>query len=325
MKKDYEKLIRDIGFRENKIFKKDFISGVVLIVGTINDQSVMLKAFLSTDERRRRGMKKEILVDRIIEKENSKNAEQFRKTTIIKSGETSNIIWMIRKFLFGDSLAVVPALKKDKITPDKLSHIREKYLNRKDKIILSIVEQIKILQTFQNREIYNLEQGYQTSLEKYNLPRISHSLNIDLKNQCRFYDDNYDQYLSENQRTGVIGDLTPVNVLVTDDEGAVLSDLEWFCADNKTLDIAMLWLFLWRYHEWQNSILESLIIDKTDRLNFQSSVIRILIANYNNIFGKDRNDLGEIDIIRKLYKQHIWTKYLIAVGESYDKLINVRN
>lgn len=325
MTSEYDNLISKLNFIEREVFKKDVDSKTFLVSGTIDDQLVMLKAFSKENTRRRKGIEKEIVVDKIIEKANQERKDQFLKTSILDSGESESLVWLTRKYFVGNSLTIVPAPTKYKITPDKLSAIRPEYLTKKDQVLSEIINQIKIFQKIDNQDIDKFQQGYARKLNKYNTNEIAKGLGVDLSQQLYFYEENFDEYVSNINYRPCLGDLTPANVLITQQYKVILSDLEWLCLDNQTLDIAFLWLFLHRYPDWQNKLVSGLITNKITEINFRSSIIRLLIANLNNIFGKNRSDLQNIDEIKELYKNHIWTKYLVAAGESYDKLINVRD
>jgi thiamine kinase-like enzyme len=109
-----------------------------------------------------------------------------------------------------------------------------------------------------------------------------------------------------------MGDFVPSNIIVTQDKKIVFTDFEYFCIDNSSLDLAYLWLYLWRYPDWQNELLKK--YPNINQDDFQISVLRILLPLFVRKFSS--NDIYS----QKLYMKHKWREYLIRSAGSFDFL-----
>jgi hypothetical protein len=104
-------------------------------------------------------------------------------------------------------------------------------------------------------------------------------------------------------------DLTPTNIFVLQDSEVLFSDFEWLGLENYMLDIAFLWLLLWRYPDWQKKLAEG-AIGEEDLEYFQANIIRIILYAYEKLLQPDLS-IKQEKYYRELLAGHVWTKYLI--------------
>jgi thiamine kinase-like enzyme len=152
--------------------------------------------------------------------------------------------------------------------------------------------------------------------------KVEGELGIDLSNQEIFFNKIKGEYFKKENIKACINDLTPANVIIKDDGQLVFSDFELFSFDNYTVDIAYLWIFLWRYRNWQRELLLNTIKNDRDREYFRASIIRIMFLLYDWPYNSMKNKPKLKH--EKYNRRHIWAKYLIAAGKSYEAIMEVK-
>ena len=324
-RKDYEDIIDQLGFVEKLAIKKNFKKGKYIVRGDIRGRDVLLKIVPRKNKHRVETFKKENTIIKLIEKHNENfDNPLINITKVLVTGRNKKYFWIIRRYYPGTSMARLklgkPLLGYDKIRP-KFIIKRGEYLNK-------ITESITALQGLTN-DFRKL--GVKKELVKYrhfenikinNPKKLEKELGIDLSDHQEFYKKIKKTYLSKENIVATQADLTPANIIIRSDGMLYLSDFELFCFDNYTLDIAYLWIFLFRYPKWQKGLLENTINNDQDRDFFRASIIRILFqqiywpAISASIIDKEK----KVDYT----KRHKWFKYLVASGESFEALMKIK-
>lgn len=315
-----ENLINKIGFVEKEVYKKDFKNEVCLLSGEITGKNVVLKIFSAKNERRIVGTQKEFLVDRLIDNYNKNSSDKIKKTDIITLDHNDEIVWVIREYIFGESLCGTQFDPSYLITPDKLSTIRDKFLLNRQSIVQNTAKRLLSLQKITGDK-KSFDKQFKENIKDCPISEIEAGLGISLDEQLCFFKKNSKCFYSADRQVACMGDITPANVIIRGLDDALLTDFEWFCYDNLFIDIAHFWLFLWRYPDCQDVWISNFIKSEDDKRDFHLSVIRILINMMGKVFIDSSNTRDNIAEIRQAYKKHIWRRYLEAAGTSYDKIL----
>lgn len=323
-RKDYEKIIKSLNFHEILAIKKNFKKGYYIIRGDIKGRDVLLKVVPKKDWIRAKLIKKEMLVDDIIEKHNVDLTKPLvLNARVLGIGHDNKYLWIIRRFYPGKSLARVQP-KKVMLGYDR---IRANFIHESHRIIKQIVDNIESVQSITNdfrrlgikKEYFDRYFG--SEIENLIENGLEKKLGITLSEHVKFYNNHKKNYLSKRYKCASVTDLSPSNIIIKDNGVVVFSDLELFSFDNYTMDIAYLWLFLWRYPDWQKKLVSLSIKNNIDRQFFRISVIRIILSKYKfpSVTAGIKSDSGIIIF----FKKHAWYKYLIAAGESFEGLTKV--
>jgi len=323
-RKDYEDIIKGISFIEITPVKKDFDNGRFIVRGKIKRRDVLLKVLPKSDVNRVDSYKKEFMVDKILDKHNM----DITKPVIIKAevltiGENKKYFWIIRKYYSGTSLS---NYYPDKAFLRGYDVIRKKFLLYRSRIIDSISENIISSQKMTkdlrklNATKSSMYRRYETEYDIGIVIKTGECIGRDLTKVNELLGEHKKIYYSNEFKVANMGDLVPPNIIIRDVDNVIFSDYEWFCMDNNTMDVANLWLYLWRYPKWQKRLIEKLVTNDIQRKNFRYSVCRILLSKYTSIVS---GSWGEIEMM-DYYKKHKWSKYLVASGESFEALMKVR-
>lgn len=325
MNKTWEEIIESLEFVETKSIKKDLKKQEFILIGEIKGRDVLLKISNKKNTYRIKQFEKEKYVDKIIEKHNKNlSLPIINKTDFLDSGNNKNFVWMARKYYPGTSLA---SFNRDKVLFG-YDILRQKYIFKKGKIIDDIIKCLNAIYSLETdfRKLgvkhNDFKRRYQSDVEEYDIKAIEKELGLKLDKQIEFYNKVKKEYFAKENIKASVGDLSPANIIIKDDKKLILSDFELFCFDNYTIDIAYLYIFLWRYKSWQKALIEKTITNDQDRKFFRASIIRELMFLYRWPFAslKDKKDFDH----KKFNQNHIWTKYLIAAGESFDAIMKVK-
>lgn len=295
------------------IYKCDYQGGKALLkITPFSDQEKLFK------------QKKEVSVSEIISDFNSQNPQnQISFLKVLKSGVEEEHFWMLRVFEEGDSLSGTSELEA--IVPLRgYDYVKKNYLGGKDDFIKAIFENLKSLQSIDCNlfgQIKTWPKRFKSDFSDLNFTLAEQNLGISLKKTLNFYNEIKDDYFDNNNIKICVGDLNPANVIINHQNKVILTDFEYFCLDNYTLDLAFLWLYLWRYPDWQTELEK--YIEPADEDYFRASIIRIVLPFYFKSFGTAKYETGQ-DQSKDLYLKHIWLEILATVGESYKKLINIK-
>ncbi len=325
-KNKYEDLIKELNFIELNSIKKDRKNGRFVARGVVNRRDVLLKVLPNTNQLRVSSLKKEFMIDRLLNKHN-KDLKQpmVAKANVLKMGSNKTFTWVIRRYYAGSSLSDYSPNKNPLLGYDIL---KNKFIFKRNNIISQIVENeqslAKMTKDFRSLGIKkeNIKRRYYEEISSEDVDKLGGLLSSDFSKTVDFYSKNKKDYFSSNNIVACMGDLAPANILIKNDGQVLFSDFEWFCFDNYMIDFAFLWLFLKRYRNWQKKLIQLSVKNDDDRQNFRISVIREVYWWYSKALleyeGTDRQERI------KYYKKHIWTRHLNAAGESYEALIKVK-
>lgn len=302
-------LLKDIDFEPVEIIK-NIKDEIILLQGLWHEQEVFLKII---DQIKYpdiiANIEKERSFTSLISSPKFKSSKKNLFISYIKAGKFGKFYWAIREFRAGTSLSYID-IKRSLVGYDIL---RKKYIDKNKMILNSIFEGLDFLQSLPAQSI---KQGsrYKRDVSEYDIPGIEGYLGIKLTKILEFFNKYKNTYWSIDRMAICHGDLSPSNIIVSEKE-VYLIDYELSSVDNRMMDIAYLWLFLWRYPNWQHDIIEAYVEDQEMQVEFTISVQRILLFIYwlpgNFLKGQSR---AKEDII-SYNRNHVWTKYL---NNAYD-------
>ncbi|OGD64426.1 hypothetical protein A2215_03490 [Candidatus Berkelbacteria bacterium RIFOXYA2_FULL_43_10] len=321
---EYQKLIKDLEFTEIKPVIKDYSADRFIVRGTINRRDVLLKILPRSDKNRVKSYKKEFLVDKLMNEHNKDlKLPVIVKTKVLAQGQNDKYFWVIRKYYSGLSLSNYYP-KKGMLRGYDI--IRKTFLNARSSIIKGIVENLysiqKIAINVRRFGVHKsqLQKRYEDSFDCDLILKCAKLLGQDLSHTISYTKSHRSEYFSEKYIVANVGDLVPPNIIVVEKNNIIFSDFEWFCFDNNTMDVAVLWIYFWRYKKWQDQLIKLTITNDELRANFRYSVIRVLLSKMLSIVS---GRWGKIEMM-DFYKQHKWAQYLKAAGESFEALMRVK-
>lgn len=275
----------------------------------------LLKIISKSNTLKLASFRKEVKVDHFLVEH--KRAE-FNWVKILDHGENDSFFWIFREYIDGDSLASGKNTSQFFFGYDQ---IEEKYFSKMPNYLKKIAQGLKSLEKLGHKDNNFVDNRYKISLHDYDLKSIADGIDKNIDIAVDFYDNN--KQIAQSKIPSV-GDLLPANIIIRSDNQLFFSDFEWFSFDWQMMDTAFLWLFLWRYTDYQKIWLNEFVHTDEDRLLFRLSIVRIIIGWYSTPF--DPSKVADQDLIerRKKYKNHIWPKYLLAAAESFDSLINIK-
>ncbi|MFA7243822.1 MAG: hypothetical protein WC080_00835 [Patescibacteria group bacterium] len=320
--KELADLFVDLHFNEKLAIKKDYERESYIFVGLINNNEVVLKIFPKSSTGRVRNMEKEKAVDQYIDKHNKNFG--LARAKIIETGISGKYFWSIRQYYPGNSLSML--LPNESLMGYDI--LRNEFID-KDKIIVpKIIDNLESLQkiSVESHELNNLKKNFQQKyfedLEDYNPENIGKYLGLSLINQQNFFANNKKLYYSNENIKACNSDMSPANIIVRPGDNIIFSDFEQFCFDNLTIDFTYLWLFLWRYENWQKVLIELFITNEKLEEMFRSSIIRILFHMHK--WPSISLKIKTTEESKKIDRTHIWARYLAAAGDSFEAILHVR-
>lgn len=322
-----EEIISQLGVQIIKKFKKDTKIGNAFIYGVLNRRDVLVKIISNNDVKKSANIHKEAIIANLIER-NNKDLKKplIFHTSVLGTGQNKDYTWLIRRYYKGRSLSEI----NEKIFLSGNDRIQIIFQDKKKDVIDQIVknsEAIASLKSDSKRTGFKRGLFAKRFFEKildYKVGDIEKGLKIDLSGQVDYFIKHQKKYYESKNLCFITGDLIPSNIIIKDDGKVVFSDLEWFCLDNQMMDYALLWLFFWRYPDWQSYLLKQIIKNKDDRIFFRLSIIRIIIGWYSYVYNLEREETDVLRERRANYQKLIWTKYLIAAGESFESILKVK-
>lgn len=320
--KNYKYYLNKLGIEVVQILRNNTEEGYFVIIGNIGSQLVLLKLISKSSHERMERTKKDIAIEAIINKYNLKHLDKINKNRIINTGEDKDFIWIIREYIRGSSLATTS--NKNSTLLYSYDLIDEKFYDKKNKILdcvvatIDAIRQIKVSSFYINEGLSFTSRFPQNISEEYVQP-IERGIDFNLNDQINFSNKLYSKKNQSSNTAMCFGDLVPANIIYGEDGKIYFSDFEWFGFDNYMFDVTYLWLFLWRYPNWQTYFLDKTISNQKDRNYFRANLIKAVIGWYNSmkIFKKEKNFRNDE------FKNHIWTRYLIAAGQSFDSIMKV--
>lgn len=244
----------------------------------------------------------ELAVDLALENHDAKSKLVFAKNRVILVDSSRNFSWIIREFLLGDPLSSIPSEDEELF----VHPIAEEFILHEDVICKSIIDNIIALESIPQNKVKKICSlpRFPMKFDNECLEKIGGVTGIDLvlpeKMKTALID-----YGAEHSLAVCSGDLAPTNIIVNKNK-AFFTDFEWFCIDNKTVDVTYLWLFLWKYPKWQKVLLAEYTNRTGENLDFfHISRYRIILYWYKILFNSEDG----IDR-REIVKEHVWTVYL---------------
>lgn len=316
---EVNKIIAKLKLSDIKDLKKDKQRDYHYFVGSFSGKEILLKIIPRKDIEKIAGLKREIFAESLF----SQFTPEFKRVKVVDTGETENYIWLMREYVLGEPLSLYDHQKFMAGNDYIQTRFSPKYLEIMESTLNNLTN-LEIL----DGEIAHLEEN----IKYLTLPKdifdftkvntIEKTLKLDFSKQVDFCETIMKEYFSDKNIGGCIKDLAPSNIIISG-ENVILSDFEHFCFRNKTYDIAYLWLFLWRYPDWQNIIIQKIIKLGWEDF-FRASLIGIVIDKYLDYFNLERPIDERLIWNRKIYSDHIWLQYLIAAGESFEAILKVK-
>lgn len=322
--KKYKKLIASLDFVPNKIIKNE--SDSFVSKGKIKNKKVLLKIYAKKSKNYYITAKREIIVDNLIKSD--KDIILLNIIRLDRSGEDNQWIWLVRDYIEGDSLSPEQAYSKIDILLNKYSLIKKEYLNKSDLILEQIITimndfsklNIKLINNVEDKRLLNSR--FKKNFQKKDIDNIEKAANISLKEQMSILSESKSCYSSKNLSI-TISDLNLANIIIDKNCKVYFSDFGQVAIDNYMTDPVFLWLFLWRYPDWQNKIINTFVKNDYDEKCFIVCIIRQILGWYVNIFDKRLINQQNIYLRRKLYLENVWLKYLNASAKGLDNILAI--
>lgn len=312
----YKYILDSLKFLPEEVIRHDDANGQYILKGDFKGRLVLLKIIALKNKAKAENLNKEYLVTTELFKN-----KFFGDGLLLEKDK--KFVWYIREFIEGKSLSQyngsqLVALYDYDILDSALA-------SKSSAIVPEISNLLKSVRTNKTKTSFPtslLSKRWSVDLENYDIEAIEKGVGSSLSRSASFYNAVKKAYLAPEKTAICLGDLVPANILFNDRTGKInFIDLEWVCLDNIEMDASFLWLFLWRYPEWQKKLL-NFFGNGIDKDSFRASVIRQIIGWYDPFFRPKTisKENGQI----KIYHDHIWVKYMIVAGESYEKLISIR-
>lgn len=311
------KIYKEIRFKPENFFALDEENQSCIVSGKVGDQSVLLKVLSVKDERLIR-FQKEVEVDKFLQSFNDNSDRKISKVSVLGSGLIKGYFWLTREYVAGKTLSSYSNKDKPLFGYDVLD---SGLADKRESILNQILENVGLVQKITDKKSYHVM--YDNELDNDLFSDLSLSLSINLKKQQEFWNLKKILYQDGPNIKASFADIVPSNIIISNDGKVVMSDFEWFCFDNYTMDYACLWLFLWRHPDWQRIITDFCVKSEEDKDFFVASLIRIIFGWYKVPFLK-KDPIHSTQERKNYFKNHIWTKYLIAAGESFDAIMKVK-
>lgn len=317
--KELNKIMKGLKLKEIKVYKKNLGAGYSVALGEIAGKKLVLKIVEKSNNESVLNLRKEIRAGRLITSYNRDNPNaQIRVVDAVKSGESVNCYWLLRKYCPGEALWGGKDDQKEILWGHDI--LNANFLADREKIIGGIVDNLNLFQKIgkkndsEKKIMSGFKKRFDNEIKDSVIKKAQDVIGFNLKRQHDFYLSNRKDYLSDENICACVGDLVPANIIVDknseDKNNIFFSDLAYFCMDNYMVDRAYFWLFLWRYPKWQDYFLKLVIATEKDKKHFRLSLIREMLSLdwHERLIGVD----------------HIWLRYLKAAGESFKALMRVK-
>lgn len=319
--KEFKKVISDIKIEVKEIFKKSFTTKTFIFRGLYLGNDVLCKIIGNENHLKALNLIREARANEKFS-DLAGVKEVVSKTKTISFGRNENYTWLIRQYFEGDSLSGYNSKKKGLFGYD---HIQEKYLNQREFILKEVYQSILSIRKIQfskTEEQFFLPR-FEKDLNNYKPENIAKGLNISLQSQLMFYDSIKKDFWKKNI-CGCMGDMVPANIVITNSSQVIVTDFEWLSSDHYITDVVFFWLFLWAYPDWQKSWYDLTVKNEKDQVYFRAEIIRHIIAWYKNLFIPGEKVSPALKEKRKIFANHIWSRYLVAAGQSLEAILNVK-
>lgn len=296
-------------------------SGVYIYKGEYKKTKALLKIVPLRDTEKIKKQQREILVSKIIINHNNLHPnQQIPATETLASGELGGFFWVIRKYINGDSLSGTREIKKG-VPLVGYDYIKDEYLDSPEIVKIILLKVLNVQSINSNLSLISkLDKRFVVDFDDSECLTAGKALDISLSKQASFFNQFKEEYFDKKNRKPCHGDLNPANIIIDNAGNVFLTDFEYFCLENYMIDYTFLWLYLWRYPRWQEAIEQC--IHTEDWEFFRASIIRLTLPMYLKVFGRRNYHYDEN--VRRSHRSHVWLKYLIAAGESYETILKVK-
>lgn len=295
-------IISNLSFTAETVYKDGRSTGLYYYAaGFIDKKNVFVKIISKKDFAKRCEFhyKREIYAQEIFAKANKTQNIEIPLLNVIDSGETEKYLWIVREYK-----KIEPFCVSDKNFYD----LNPKVINNLSQIVPNICHTMKDINRIAVSDFS--QKFFSRFLNEISQKSISEceALGIKMEKISEVFNT---QKLDYFTRKGVcLGDLNPRNILIGNDGGVVFFDFEWISVDNPIVDLAFLWYFLHRNKELQKMLIEEYELSDQGKTDFQISLIRVILSVDDGLYKSDSKDAA--------------LKYLIAAGESFEAIMNVK-
>lgn len=246
LKNKIDKILDRSGINNSQFIKFDQINMRFALLGEISDTKVLIKIVEKNNLHQVKRLEKEILVsDLLLGAVDGEYQKILRNISSIGSGHDEEFFWIIRKYMTAEQLTT------NIDGNQSYTRISAEFLNSKDQILTSVSSIISDFSKVSQDGLVDTQlfkPRFETELENYNLALLEKSIGFELTDAVNFYKQNR----QNEKKVLIMGDLVPSNILVAD-SGIMIIDYEWASFDTRMSDISFLWLFLFRYPDWQKN------------------------------------------------------------------------
>lgn len=293
-----------------------------VIKGEIEGQEVLFKSYSTAHKNKSDNLIREGEIGNLLKKENAR----IKTFDIINFGSNTKIAWVVRKYYQGKTLAYDLSSKNIWPFMDRYSVINSEFIAQPERYISLIVDNNKLLSLVSSKHFRSDRKKNRfksVNFEKI-INQISSIFSINLEKTNEIYLKNKNYFDNNDNKKVISGDMSPTNIFISNQDEVYIYDFEWAGLGNYMTDFAFLWLFLWKYPNWQGVLIKETINNDFDKLNFRLNIIRIITYFYRIIppLAEKINGKETLNIISK-YKKHIWLKYLDTAGESFEETIKL--
>lgn len=321
--KNLKYYLNKLGIGVVQVLRENNEEGYFVVIGKIKSKLVLLKLISKSSRQRVMRTKKDIVIDKMINKYNINHKNKINKNRIIDTGEDKDFIWIVREYIKGESLATI-SNKNTSLLYD-YDKIDQRFYDQKNKILDCVVITIDAIRQLKTDDLctskgFSFPSRFPQNVAETHIRQIEQGICCNLSEQMNF---NNELFGKKNQSKNAVmsfGDLIPANIIYGEDEKIYFLDFEWFGLDNYIFDISYLWLFLWQYPSWQAYLLDKTVHNQQDKDYFRANIIRAVIGWYTSmrVFKKEKKYKND------KFKNHIWTRYLIAAGKSFDAVLEAK-
>ncbi|MFA5927017.1 MAG: hypothetical protein WC844_02530 [Patescibacteria group bacterium] len=314
IKTGYQDICDKLSLIIEKVFlDDDQTGGRFLAQGLIGSEKVFLKITAKSDTWTLYKFRREIASFDAMKKLFPSGNELFSKIpAVIGSGESGDFFWVLRSYCPGETLAQYSQTPGRPLVYE-YSLIKDKFLGDYVQILgdtISFLDSIREHDPEAKGVDFSnefLRPQFPRDLSTYDIKMIESEIGFSLQPQLDFYNSYSETYFSRERLSVITGDLVPTNIIIKEDSSLVLTDFEWFIFDNFMMDIAQLWLYLYRYPVWQKELVGLGIKTKDDEECFRASLIRLVVGNgWHKVLSAEK---------------HQWIEYLRRAGQSYSSLV----
>lgn len=311
-----------IGFQKPVVFFKDSKNLEQFIyLGNYHGKLALIKLYSTKNREKSSNLFREYNITKLLKKRVDDKKIPLNFISVLEAGSFEGYNWLIREYIPGKSLGDDAKNHQQPLYLDSYSFIKKEFEQLDDDLLDKIVKEIQLFQQieFTNSEFdeFDCRQRFDFSnVSESDLKAVSEGVDFGLGKQR----EKINSAPSKKQTVLTISDFAPGNILVSKKNQIFISDFEWLVKDNYLFDFTFLWLYLWRYPVWQEGLIKRVIKNQIDQKLFVSNLIKIILVTYPAVFSTKKNN----QVYISGYKNHIWTRYLQAAGESFEAIMEIK-